>query len=453
MRGVIHPSDPAAPDIRFEAGFPARWNRKALHSGGGGLDGVVIPVEMPRPGCRDPLAQGYVVFGSDGGHEMDFSAPADCSWALNDEALENFAHAQLKKTHDAVLWLMQAAYGAAPTETYFVGGSNGGRECMKAIQLYPEDYQGAVCYFPVLWWILKVLADQRNGNAAEALGAEAWIDSEQYAAAQELILAQCDELDGLRDGIVSHLEAAHQRTPQTLEALRATLNDKQLELLRIHSAPISVSYPLGYGPTALPGYNPLEGTALVFGGANAFGAPGNARTAFSVAGADQVLACMVMRDSSFDATHFDPEQWPAEVTRASRLLDAYSPNLDVFFARGGKLILLQGGADNLVTPYGTIQYYHTLADRYGTQLREHMRFYLVPGYGHGFGMPYDPDADLVSALDKWVCGGDAPGTLIAQDRNNPSRARPLYEFPGYPAYHGSGDPDDAANFHAQPLSI
>lgn len=50
VRGVIHPSDPAAPDIRFEAGFPARWNRKALHSGGGGLDGVVIPVEMPRPG-------------------------------------------------------------------------------------------------------------------------------------------------------------------------------------------------------------------------------------------------------------------------------------------------------------------------------------------------------------------------------------------------------------------
>lgn len=39
--GDIKPVDTTAPDIKFEVNLPTNWNHKALHLGGGGLNGTV----------------------------------------------------------------------------------------------------------------------------------------------------------------------------------------------------------------------------------------------------------------------------------------------------------------------------------------------------------------------------------------------------------------------------
>lgn len=456
--GAIHPVDPAAPEIQFQAGLPVEWNGKLLQQGGGGLDGFVLPAEMPVVGrsmaAPSPLAAGYVVFGSDGGHPMDFSRPWDCSWALHDEALVNFAHAQLKKTRDLVWWLASQCYGEEPQQVYFAGGSNGGRECMKAIQNYPEDYDGAICFYPVLYWVCKVLADQRYGNTLNRLGEAAWMDARTYEQVQACILRHCDALDGAEDGIVSDLTAAVSHQAQIRQDLAQILTPEQLEMLDQFAAPVELPFELGYGPVRLPGYAVYQGAPVVDGASNLLGSSASAREG-SVAGADGVIACMIRRDEAQEQTQFDPTQWKEELQTASRLLDAYTTDLDAFAAHGGKLILLQGGTDPLVTPFGTIEYYHRLLERYGAEtLKQFLCFYLVPGYGHGSGSGFLMDADLLSALDAWVREDERPAHLVAEDQNDAvhHRTRPLYEYPYYPHYSGEGEVHDAASFSPRRLS-
>ncbi|WP_338450101.1 tannase/feruloyl esterase family alpha/beta hydrolase [Niallia oryzisoli] len=74
---------------------------------GGGFDGVLITGldnnKYDQTNAPTPLKNGYVTFGSDSGHSLKFKW--DGSWALNDEALANFAGDQLKKTHDVAMSL------------------------------------------------------------------------------------------------------------------------------------------------------------------------------------------------------------------------------------------------------------------------------------------------------------------------------------------------------------
>lgn len=157
--------------------------------------------------AKTPLTQGYVVFSSDGGHQAPPENYWDCRWALNDESLENFAHAALKKVRDVVYYLAERFYGTKPQYVYFAGGSNGGRECMKAIQNYAGDYDGAICFYPVLYWVLKVLLDHRNGNALSDSGEEAWIDAGTYREVMRIIMDECDHLDGARDNVIGNIAA------------------------------------------------------------------------------------------------------------------------------------------------------------------------------------------------------------------------------------------------------
>lgn len=125
VTGVIHPKDPEGFDITFQAGFPLKWNRRLLQFGGGGLDGFVSPVEYlclgTSFGAPSSLSKGYVVFSSDSGHKAPEDNYWDCRWGLNDEALENYAHAALKKLKDAMVYLVEHCYKSSPELVYFAG--------------------------------------------------------------------------------------------------------------------------------------------------------------------------------------------------------------------------------------------------------------------------------------------------------------------------------------------
>jgi feruloyl esterase len=118
VNGRLQPVDTSstAQPIRFAVALPAAWNRRAIQLGGAGMNGFV-----PRVAGND-LRQGYVAYGSDSGHAND------PKWAPNDEAIRNLGYAQMKKTHDAALVLIERAYGERPAFNYYVGGSQGGRE-------------------------------------------------------------------------------------------------------------------------------------------------------------------------------------------------------------------------------------------------------------------------------------------------------------------------------------
>ena len=150
INGTIHPTDVKGFDILFQIGLPVSWNEKAIQLGGGGLDGYVPDVKNMFPiggaGMEAPsqLKKGFVICSGDGGHQLNVSNPNDCFWALNEEARRNYAYEALKKVHDVCEFITEHVYGHKSKKFYFVGGSNGGRECLKALERYPEDYDGAV---------------------------------------------------------------------------------------------------------------------------------------------------------------------------------------------------------------------------------------------------------------------------------------------------------------------
>src|SRR6185503_5477334 len=98
--GAIAPVDLKAPPIRFQVNLPTQWNGNSLQYGGGGFNGVLINglalTPSARPDRPAPLARGYVTYGTDSGHQNAPNTPLQ-AFALNDEALVNFAHASYKK--------------------------------------------------------------------------------------------------------------------------------------------------------------------------------------------------------------------------------------------------------------------------------------------------------------------------------------------------------------------
>src|SRR6185295_5587489 len=66
VNGSIAPVDkaPNAKPINFQVALPSTWNGRSAQLGGGGMNGTI-------PGLAGPqLAQGYVTYGSDSGHQI-----------------------------------------------------------------------------------------------------------------------------------------------------------------------------------------------------------------------------------------------------------------------------------------------------------------------------------------------------------------------------------------------
>src|SRR5262249_59669163 len=105
------------PAIRSQVNLRSAWNGASVQFGGGGFNGVLVSgLGLPPLAPADrpsPLARRFVTYGTDSGHQNAPGVPLQ-AFALNDEALENFAYAAYKKVRDVAVGLMQLAYGRRP---------------------------------------------------------------------------------------------------------------------------------------------------------------------------------------------------------------------------------------------------------------------------------------------------------------------------------------------------
>ena len=94
-------------------------------------------------------------------------------------------------------------------------------------------------------------------------------------------------------------------------------------------------------------------------------------------------------------------------------LDATSPDLDAFRARGGKLFVFAGLEDPVVPCPPIVDWYRSVVSRLGSQSAadEFMRFYLLPGRAHGGGSGVVELKGRNEALVDWVEKGVAPAAL------------------------------------------
>jgi len=147
--------------------------------------------------------------------------------------------------------------------------------------------------------------------------------------------------------------------------------------------------------------------------------------------------------------------------------DATNPDLRAFKARGGKLILYQGWADEATYPVNPPSYYETVERLIGGRAatQDFFRLFMIPGENHipqvGGGAE---TVDYLSYMEAWVERGEAPDVLLAQKLRDLARfagpvtyksylrpdnvdfSRPVYPYPVQAHYSGRGDVKDAASW-------
>lgn len=481
--GEIQSVDSTAPPIKFQIALPAQWNRRVLMLGGGGYDGSVPNVVGNIPAgpanLPNPIGRGYVVFGSNSGHE---GASNQGGFGVNDEALRNFAYEALKKTRDAAMEIVGRHYADQVKRSYFAGGSTGGREALAVTQKWPKDFDGAIVLYPAF---NAASLDLQFGRITRALAATgAYPSLAKRKALYDAAMQACDALDGVADGVISNQAACNASfNPATAtlngKPLRCAdgadtgddcLSDAQINAFNVINTPVNFSYPLANGETQYPGFNvwgtdfgrPGTGSQAVvnFLGFNNV-APSSPMPAVAVAPQagvpyhvgfwDHWVKYFVTRDPGFDSLTLDPEhpgKWAVRISELTGLQDANQADLSAFASHGGKILMAHGTADQLVSTRATEQYVERIRSTMGaSRTRDFLRYFEIPGYNHALSTTFNAAWDSLSALEDWVEKGTAPAQQLVFDTVAvPGRSRPLCEYPSWPKYSGSGDVNAASSF-------
>ncbi|WP_342360034.1 tannase/feruloyl esterase family alpha/beta hydrolase [Terrarubrum flagellatum] len=466
LLGHIDPIHPNTPRINFEINLPLEWNGRAAQYGGGGFNGVLItglalPPAFPfdRP---SPLAQGFVTYGTDSGHQTKPGEEAP-AFAANDEAFENFAHLAYKKVRDVAVATVKRAYGKAPDKLYFLGSSEGGREGLTMAQRYPADFDGVFSRVPVINWVGLQHAGWASGRALMGKG---YLTSAHVKLVHDAVLAACDRADGVADGIISNPVACKSAFDITKLACSggqsgdACLSPEQVKAVQTLHAPFRFSEPLANGLDDYPGWGvsgeATQGFASTGGwpswwsGSTPPAQPPQPTNGIAWIYGSGGMRHVILRDPNADATVYDPTKHMERIRQVSALMDSTNPDLSAFAARGGKLIMLEHMADYAQSPYAGIRYFESVQKKLGAErVRGFARLFTAPGVDHvGSGAP--ANVDMLSALVDWVEKDKAPAGLELIEQSveatpKTSRARPLCEWPMWPQYR-SGDVNDVKSF-------
>ncbi|MDZ4079947.1 MULTISPECIES: tannase/feruloyl esterase family alpha/beta hydrolase [Hydrocarboniphaga] len=481
VTGKILPVDPLAPDIEFKVALPTNWNSKGLMLGGGGYNGTIPNVAgtMLNSLGASPLARGYAVFASDGGHQAS-TLPNPAAFGLNEEAYRNWMGDALKKTRDVAQVLIKASYGREPSKSYFLGSSNGGREALTVAARWPEDWDGVVALYPGRRFTSTVVAGAAVLHAFAEPGALP--NRAKRGLLRRAALEACDALDGLADGLIGNVNACNARFDPATASLHGVplrcaggddlgdscLSDLQLSALSVMNGPFHWNFALASGETSFPGWpvytsdlgiespipalEPLQlAIATLSIGLLPPGFPVTEGMSFATGIVDGHLRYVVGRDPDFNYFDFNPYTgWPY-ATRLSELsaVDAADTELAKFAAKGGKLLMMHGTEDMTVSPRTSELYYQGLqASLGGPTVESFVRYYLVPGFAHSISSTFNAQWDQLSALEAWVERDIDPRSnqIVIDSVGVPGRSRPLCPYPTFAKYKGSGDVNTAASF-------
>jgi hypothetical protein len=241
------------------------------------------------------------------------------------------------------------------------------------------------------------------------------------------------------------------------------LSDAQFAALDRMNAAIRFSYPIAGGEQTFPGYNVYTSDSGLTGGSplapivsmmsigNAAPThPVNSGMSFAALYVDNFVRYGITRDPDYNALALDPQHPGPYARRISDLtgIEAIG-DLKRFAARGGKLLMLHGTADLLVSPRLTEAYYADLNRTLGARkVASFVRFYEVPGFAHGISDVFNASWDYITALENWTERGVDPAqNEVTTDLVGvPGRTRPMCLYPAWPRYRGTGDVNSAASF-------
>src|SRR5882672_10862916 len=240
-------------NIGIEVWLPlSGWNGKYEAVGNGGWAGTI-----GYPALAKGVKRGYATSATDTGH-----SGSSASFALgHPEKLIDYAYRSEHVMAVAAKGVVRAFYGNTPSRSYFNGCSTGGRQALIEASRFPDDFDGIIAGAAAnakthldtwrIWMGLETLKDPATR-----------IPTDKYRAIHQAVLAACDGLDGLKDGLISDPTSCH-FDPQVLACTEGDgpgcLTPKQVQSVRTILGPAKTRT----GEVIFPSYQP--GTELAWG--------------------------------------------------------------------------------------------------------------------------------------------------------------------------------------------
>ncbi len=488
MNERTSPVDGKAYAIGFEMRLPSAWNGRFFHQTNGGLDGFVVPAygDILGGGPRsNGLLKGFAVLSSDAGHAFERNTPGigAAVFGRDPQARLDYGYNAVAQLTPMARALIASYYGKAPDKAYLVGSSNGGRHGMVAAARDTGRYDGILVSTPGYNLpraaVAQVWGAQQFASVARATDRDGRPDIESGFTPAELqllserILARCDALDGLADGLV-HDVAACQRTFNVMADVPSCsagapegscLSPAQKGVLaKVFAGPgVYTGLPWDAGVRGadwrawkfVNSVGPRDAVALAF----VFVTPPLSPDVVNGQGTaikDYALSFSLERDGpKVDATDAVYTQ------SAMHFMTPPEPTvMRSFVERGGKLLMFHGTADPVFSALDSMRWLDAFTAQWGAKAANTARLYLVPGMNHSRGGPATDQLDMVEALVAWVERGVAPEGVDAAARGvgtavpnpevpatwSPTRTRLLCPYPSVARYRGTGDAEAAASF-------
>jgi feruloyl esterase len=418
-------------EIAIEVWMPATdWNGKFEAVGGGGWAGVISYGAMALA-----LQDGYATASTDTGHKG-----GDAVFALgHPEKVIDFSYRAVHEMTVKAKAFMASFYGRTPRLSYWNGCSTGGRQGLMEAQRYPEDFDGIVAGAPANYqthlhaWSVAVGMAALKDKPKDKESALAPAD---LALLHKAVLAACDTLDGVRDGLLTdprkcHFDPASLRCRTSGE--ESCLTDAQVEAVKKIYAPLKTQSGQLIFPSMMPGSE--LGWTVLAGGPE------------PVAVATGTFKYVARQDANWDWHNFDADKDTA-LADASDIINATSPDLRAFESRGGKLLMYHGWNDQLIAPENSINYYSSVLEKMGPNQDNWYRLFMLPGMQHCRGGPGPNQFNVMGAMERWRESNTPPAQIVATHvtDNRVDMTRPLCPYPQVAEWTGIGNINDAANF-------
>jgi feruloyl esterase len=459
--------------IGIDLTLPDSWNGNYLAEGNGVY---CSPANFVTLSSDQWLAAGYAISQDDCGH-TGFTNALVSPWVtnssppptLNWNRIDDFGYLAQHLAAVESKYMASQYYSTAAHYSFWNGCSTGGRQGLMEAQRYPADFNGILAGAPALNWDQFMVAQMWPQLAME------WNNDFLPTCKENLVnttlQARCHDQDGQVDGVFDP------RTCDVLAVLHSLIGTAT-PCGTFTAADALVVQEIWQGPR-LSGTqkNLLNGLPVWFGlepGANLAGAylpflgPGGGlglATTFQQAGGQWSGAPFIpsadwfqnwlKMDPSWVFTDESYQQYWLDFAKSGLSYDAQiaaaNPDLQAFKAAGGKLIMWQGLADQLIFTGDSINYYNQVLAANGGigGTEQFMRYFLAPGVGHcgtpgpGSVAPTNPMQQVID----WVEHGQAPAVLNASGTvNGQPVTRPLCPYPDPDAIYAGGDPTVAASY-------
>lgn len=418
-------------DIRMEVWMPiAEWNGRFRGTSPNGLGGVINYNAMGVG-----LTDGFAIAGTDTGHQG-----GDIAWMQVPDKVTDFAGRAMHETTVVGKALTVAYYGEAPSHSYMIECGGGSAAALHEVQKYPADYDGIVVGGHAAHLTRQIFGQLWLWQATHPEGV-AIFPSTKLSVIHEAVLAKCDLLDGVNDGLLENPTSCA-FDPGEIECMSGDAPDC------LTTAQVEAARKIYAGPTN-PRTNEKVWSGLYPGSELDWSFFSDAPSPIGIA-TSTLRAIVGDPDLDYRRTPVDLDRHVAMADRSDiARLSASNPDISEYVRNGGKLIL-SGGWNNALVPAGAVvDYYDAVRSTIGVDNTQRaVRLYMVPGMIECNGGPGTDTFDLLGVMQQWVEQGRAPNEVVASRVENGQvvRTRPLCPYPQVATYTGRGSTDEAANF-------